>query len=65
MIAAEPSGLALFWAAATAVANLHYVILDRFNLDVGIMFRFARTARPFCRAAASCVAHGIKQQRDQ
>ena len=59
MIAAEPSGLALFWAAATAVANLHYVILDRFNLGVGIMFRFARMADQDTTAGADRIEVGM------
>jgi cytochrome bd ubiquinol oxidase subunit II len=34
----EPSTLALFWAAVIAVAILAYVILDGFDLGVGILF---------------------------
>jgi len=32
----EPSGLALFWAGVIVVAILVYVILDGFDLGVGI-----------------------------
>jgi cytochrome bd ubiquinol oxidase subunit II len=38
MIAAEPSWLALFWVAVIAVAILVYVILDGFDLGIGILF---------------------------
>jgi cytochrome bd ubiquinol oxidase subunit II len=38
MAAAEPSALALFWAAVVAVAIMAYVILDGFDLGVGILF---------------------------
>jgi cytochrome bd ubiquinol oxidase subunit II len=34
----EPSHLALFWAGVNAVAILAYVILDGFDLGVGILF---------------------------
>ena len=34
----EPSHLALFWAGVIAVAILAYVILDGFDLGVGILF---------------------------
>ena len=37
MIAAEPSNLALFWACVIAVAILVYVILDGFDLGIGIL----------------------------
>jgi cytochrome bd ubiquinol oxidase subunit II len=36
--AVEPSSLALFWAGVIAVAILVYVILDGFDLGVGILF---------------------------
>ena len=38
MSALEPSALALFWAGVIAVAILVYVILDGFDLGVGILF---------------------------
>jgi cytochrome bd ubiquinol oxidase subunit II len=38
----EPSGLALFWAGVIAVAILAYVILDGFDLGVGILFGTTR-----------------------
>jgi cytochrome d ubiquinol oxidase subunit II len=38
MSAAEPSNLALFWAGVVVVAILAYVILDGFDLGVGILF---------------------------
>ena len=38
MSAIEPSGLALFWAGIIAVAILVYVVLDGFDLGVGILF---------------------------
>jgi cytochrome bd ubiquinol oxidase subunit II len=38
MIVAEPSWLALFWVAVIAVAILVYVILDGFDLGIGILF---------------------------
>ena len=34
----EPSALALFWVAVIGVAILAYVILDGFDLGVGILF---------------------------
>ncbi len=37
-MAMEPSALALFWAAVIAVAIVVYVILDGFDLGVGILF---------------------------
>ena len=42
MIAVEPSALALFWAAVIAVAIVVYVILDGFDLGVGILFGTTR-----------------------
>jgi len=44
MSALEPSGLALFWAAVIALAILAYVILDGFDLGVGILFGTTREA---------------------
>src|SRR4051794_11063017 len=38
----EPSTLALFWAAVIAVAILLYVILDGFDIGVGILFGTTR-----------------------
>ena len=38
MSALAPSGLALFWAAVIAAAILIYVVLDGFDLGVGILF---------------------------
>jgi cytochrome d ubiquinol oxidase subunit II len=40
--AVEPSGLALFWAGVIVVAILMYVILDGFDLGVGILFGTTR-----------------------
>ena len=34
----QPSALALFWAGVTALAIMVYVILDGFDLGVGILF---------------------------
>jgi cytochrome bd ubiquinol oxidase subunit II len=42
MNALEPSHLALFWAGVIAVAILVYVILDGFDLGVGILFGTTR-----------------------
>ena len=42
MIAVEPSSLALFWACVIAVAILLYVILDGFDLGIGILFGTTR-----------------------
>jgi cytochrome d ubiquinol oxidase subunit II len=42
MSAVEPSGLALFWAGVIALAILVYVILDGFDLGVGILFGTTR-----------------------
>ena len=42
MTAAAPSDLALFWAGAIAVSILAYVILDGFDLGVGILFGTTR-----------------------
>ena len=38
MSAIEPSSLALFWAGVIVVAILVYVVLDGFDLGVGILF---------------------------
>lgn len=38
MSGAEPTALALFWASAIALSILVYVILDGFDLGVGILF---------------------------
>jgi cytochrome d ubiquinol oxidase subunit II len=38
---AEPSSLALFWAAVIAFAIIVYVILDGFDLGVGVLFGVA------------------------
>ncbi len=38
----EPSTLALFWAGVIAVAILLYVILDGFDIGVGILFGTTR-----------------------
>ena len=42
MSGAEPSALALFWAAVIALAILAYVVLDGFDLGVGILFGTTR-----------------------
>ena len=42
MSAVEPSNLALFWAGVIVVAILVYVILDGFDLGVGILFGTTR-----------------------
>ena len=44
MTAMEPSALALFWAAVIAAAIVVYVILDGFDLGVGILFGTTRDA---------------------
>jgi cytochrome d ubiquinol oxidase subunit II len=41
----EPSSMALFWAGVIAVAILVYVILDGFDLGVGVLFGTTRQAR--------------------
>jgi cytochrome d ubiquinol oxidase subunit II len=41
MMPAEPSSLALFWVSVVAFAILVYVILDGFDLGVGILFGVA------------------------
>ena len=38
MIPAEPSALALFWVCVVAIAIVAYVILDGFDLGVGVLF---------------------------
>jgi cytochrome bd ubiquinol oxidase subunit II len=45
MTTLEPSNLALFWAGVIAVAILVYVILDGFDLGVGILFGTAKEAQ--------------------
>ena len=42
MSAIDPSGLALFWAGVIGLAILVYVILDGFDLGVGILFGTTR-----------------------
>ena len=44
MTTMEPSALALFWAAVIAGAIVVYVILDGFDLGVGILFGTTRDA---------------------
>ena len=44
MSAIEPSSLALFWAGVIVVAILVYVVLDGFDLGVGILFGTNRDA---------------------
>src|SRR6516164_9159798 len=44
MIEAEPSSLALFWASVIAVAIMIYVILDGFDLGIGVLFGVAENA---------------------
>jgi cytochrome bd ubiquinol oxidase subunit II len=44
MTTLEPSNLALFWAGVIAVAIMVYVILDGFDLGVGILFGTTRDA---------------------
>jgi cytochrome d ubiquinol oxidase subunit II len=41
----EPSNIALFWAGVIAVAILVYVILDGFDLGVGVLFGTTRQPR--------------------
>ena len=45
MSAMEPSALALFWVAVIGIAILAYVILDGFDLGVGILFGATNDAR--------------------
>jgi len=45
MSAVEPSALALFWVAVIGIAILAYVILDGFDLGVGILFGTTNDAR--------------------
>ncbi len=42
MTTLEPSALALFWAAVIAIAIVVYVVLDGFDLGVGILFGTTR-----------------------
>ncbi len=44
-MSAEPSALALFWAAVIVVAILAYVVLDGFDLGVGILFGATKDTR--------------------
>src|SRR5215831_12773061 len=41
MISVEPSTLALFWVAVIAIAIIVYVILDGFDLGIGVLFGVA------------------------
>jgi len=45
MSATEPSALALFWLVVIGVAILAYVVLDGFDLGVGILFGTTKDAR--------------------
>jgi cytochrome d ubiquinol oxidase subunit II len=45
MSAVEPSALALFWVAVIGIAILAYVILDGFDLGIGILFGATSDAR--------------------
>jgi cytochrome d ubiquinol oxidase subunit II len=45
MSAAEPSALALFWVAVIGGAILAYVVLDGFDLGVGILFGTTKDAK--------------------
>jgi NADH:ubiquinone reductase (H+-translocating) len=45
VIAVEPSTLALFWAGVIVVAILVYVILDGFDLGIGILFGTTKDAK--------------------
>ena len=44
MSATDPSALALFWVAVIGVAILAYVVLDGFDLGVGILFGATKDA---------------------
>jgi cytochrome d ubiquinol oxidase subunit II len=41
----EPSALALFWVAVIGIAILAYIVLDGFDLGVGVLFGFTKDAR--------------------
>jgi len=60
MITIEPSSLALFWACVIAIAILLYVILDGFDLGVGILYGTTRdeALRVEMTAAISPYWHG-------
>jgi cytochrome bd ubiquinol oxidase subunit II len=45
MTAMQPSPLALFWAAVIGLAIIVYVVLDGFDLGVGILFGTTRNAK--------------------
>jgi len=45
MTGADPSALALFWAGVVGVAILIYVVLDGFDLGVGMLFGTTRDER--------------------
>ena len=45
MSAADPSALALFWLAVIGLAILAYVVLDGFDLGVGILLAPPKTRR--------------------
>ena len=49
MSGVEASNLALFWAGVIAAAMLVYVILDGFDLGVGVLFGTTREGRSACR----------------
>ena len=53
MTGAEPSDLALFWAAVIAASILIYVVLDGFDLGVGILFGTTRDENHRARMMAS------------
>jgi len=55
MSAAEPSTLALFWAGVVAFSILVYVVLDGFDLGVGILFGTTR-ADPLRRGMLASIA---------
>ena len=49
MITTVASNLALFWAVVIAGAIMIYVILDGFDLGVGILFGMTRRRNPAAR----------------
>ena len=55
--------MAIYWVSALALSNLLYVLLDGFDLGVGILYGFAQRGRSPHRHDERCRSR-LGRQRD-
>ncbi len=59
----EATNLAVFWASVIALSIIIYVVLDGFDLGVGVLFGFTRDETTACRCSTPSRRSGTATKR--